>query len=334
MGALEFFRLDHAEKETIFNDLAQALKLPPSSIEKDWWVVETLRLIYQLDVAPNLLFKGGTSLSKAWGLIERFSEDIDLALDREYLGFQGDISRTQVGKLRDASFAYISKTLYPSLQEKFRKAGISDVEIRLGEVKSTDQDPLTIEIHYPSVTERSEYVLPKILVEIGSRALREPLTTRRFCSLVGEHYADRAFADAPIEVPCVNPERTFLEKLFLLHEGFQRPVEKRRVERLSRHLYDIEKISRTKYADIAKSDKALYSAIVAHRERFSKLGGVDYASHFPPNLNPIPPADLRDAWEKDYQTMQEQMIYGDSLPFDGLLSAVGKITDEINQLEF
>lgn len=81
------------------------------------------------------------------GVIERLSEDIDLALDKEFLGLSGDISRTQVGKLRDASFEYISETLYPSLQEKFRKAGISNVEIRLGKVKSTDQDPLTIEIY-------------------------------------------------------------------------------------------------------------------------------------------------------------------------------------------
>jgi predicted nucleotidyltransferase component of viral defense system len=101
-----FYWLSKSEKIEVFNEIQRKTQLPAATIEKDWWVVQTLEIVFEMDVARHLIFKGGTSLSKAWKLVERFSEDIDLALAREFLGFPGDISRTQVGKLRDASFEY------------------------------------------------------------------------------------------------------------------------------------------------------------------------------------------------------------------------------------
>ena len=102
-------------------------------------------------------------------------------------------------------------------------------------------------------------------------SLREPFTEREFASLVGEHYKGKPFADAPITVPCVNPERTFLEKLFLLHEEFQKPDDEIRVDRLSRHLYDVEMLMRTEYAEIALANKELYNDIIEHRSIYTKI---------------------------------------------------------------
>ena len=93
MTALKFFQLTKAEKSELINEIQRVTPLPPASIEKDWWVVQTLALVFQMEVAPYLVFKGGTSLSKAWNIIERLSEDVDLALSREFLGFEGKISR-------------------------------------------------------------------------------------------------------------------------------------------------------------------------------------------------------------------------------------------------
>jgi predicted nucleotidyltransferase component of viral defense system len=101
-------QLNVDEKLKTLEDVKKRHKFELFIIEKDWWVVQTLRLITQMDIAQHTVFKGGTSLSKAWGLIDRFSEDIDLAINREFFGFSGDISRTQVGKLKDASSKYIS----------------------------------------------------------------------------------------------------------------------------------------------------------------------------------------------------------------------------------
>ena len=187
-----FLQLDKEEKTVIFEQIRTKTGLPIQAIEKDWWVTQTLGLIFTMDCAPHIVFKGGTSLSKAWNVIERFSEDIDLALDRKYLGFDTEMSKSQVGKLRKASFQFISTIFFSQLKEQFEKAGFSDLKIQLAEVKDTDQDPLIIEIYYPEVSQTSDYLKPRILVEIGSRSLREPCSPRVFSSLVGEHYPDQS----------------------------------------------------------------------------------------------------------------------------------------------
>lgn len=323
--------LNRQEQLELLQETSTRTDLPASVIEKDWWVVQTLRLILQMEVSKHLIFKGGTSLSKAWGLIDRFSEDIDLALDREFLGFKGDISRTQVGKLKDASNKFISNDFFNALTNEFQKAGIKDVSIQIVDRKDPDDDPVKIEIIYPALVEYTEYIRPRVLLEIGSRSLREPYTVCSFRSIIGEEFPTQPFADNLIEISCANPERTFLEKLFLLHEEHQRPTEKRKIDRKSRHLYDIEKISKTEFGTKAIEDKALYKSIVAHRERFTKLGGVDYLTHFPPSLNPIPPIETIALWEKDYKEMQESMIKKESLPFDKLIAEIQSIVSRINK---
>jgi len=287
-----------------------------------------------MSAAPYLVFKGGTSLSKAWGIIDRFSEDVDLALSREFLGFPGNISATQVTKLRDASFEYISGKFLPELRDSFRTNGFHNVAIEMIDVESPDQDPVKIAVRYPSVTEQNHYVLPQVILEMGSRSMLEPFSYRDFCSFVGEKFAGQPFADEKISVPCVNPERTFLEKLFLLHEEFQRPPERIRVKGLSRHLYDIYQIWHTGYAQIALNSSELYRTLVEHRKRFTKLSGVNYALHFPPHLNPLPPSHLMTAWEADYKTMTQQMIYSRTLPFQDLIAGLKSVVDEINRLSF
>ena len=99
-------------KANAYTQIAEKIGMAPYAVEKDWWVVQTLAIIFEMEIAPHLVFKGGTSLSKAWKLIDRFSEDIDLAVDRDFLGFSGDLSRGQVGNLRKAANAYISDVFY------------------------------------------------------------------------------------------------------------------------------------------------------------------------------------------------------------------------------
>jgi hypothetical protein len=334
MSAIDFYRLSSDQKREVYSEIMKQLPLPAVSIEKDWWVVQTIALVFRMSTTPHLVFKGGTSLSKAWGIIDRLSEDVDLALSREFLGFSGNISATQVTKLRDASFRFISGKFLPELRDSFHISGFHDVEIDLIEVESPDQDPVKIAVRYPSVTEKNQYVLPQVVLEIGSRSMLEPYSLREFCSFVGEKFAEQPFADDKISVPCVNPERTFLEKLFLLHEEFQRPPEKIRVMGLSRHLFDIYKIWQTGYARIALNNPELYRTLVDHRKRFTKLSGVNYSSHFPPYLNPIPPVHLMALWEADYKTMKQQMIYGDALPFQDLIAGLESAVTEINKLSF
>ena len=271
----------------------------------------------------HLVFKGGTSLSKAWKLINRFSEDIDLAIDQEFFGnFEGDLSKTQVTQLRKKAGQYTTGTFFSDLKEAFWARGYYELTFEVINNGQSDQDPRIIEIHYPHIIPKpTEYMLPRVQIEISCRSLREPFTPMQFGALVDEYYADRAFAEPLFTVPTVDPERTFLEKLFLLHEEFHRPLEKMRVDRLSRHLYDIYHLANAGIAKRAISNKGLYETIVAHRYKFSRVGEVDYNLHHPKSLNPIPIEGKMAEWKADYTKMKEEMIYEQNKPsFDDLIN--------------
>jgi len=329
-----WLQLSTTDKQAIFNEVSAQINLPSAAIEKDWWVVRTLELVFASSIAPHTVFKGGTSLSKAWNIIDRFSEDIDLALDRRFLGMEkpdSEMSGSQVSKLRKLSAKFITEKYFPELAELFKAAGLK-VDIKLGEIKTDDQDPLIIEIYYVTLTDPIPYLKPRVLIDIGSRSLIEPFNERSFTSMIGEKYKGKAFADNNIIIPSVNPQRTFLEKIFLLHEEFQLPIEKIKVERKSRHLYDVEKLMDTEYAMAALGNTALYQTIVEHRAKLTPLRGIDYANHTPDKINPIPPDAMMGEWEKDYQIMQESMLYNPSLPFDKLIERMQELKFRINNL--
>jgi len=333
MAAIDFYHLKDDEKITIFETAGERKGFPAYAIEKDWWVVQTLRTIFQMEVGVHLLFKGGTSLSKAWGLIDRFSEDIDLALNREFLGFDsGLISKTQVRKLRTASFGYITEAFCDDLKNALHGAGFKALTFEYENLGDGDQDPVSILVQYPAIIDHPDYIKPRVKVEIGSRSLKDPYSDRSFKSIVSEMFPDKSYADTEITIPCIHPERTYLEKLFLLHEEFQKPEEKIRVDRLSRHLYDLYQISHSEYREKA-NDHKLISNIIAHRERFNGMKGVDYKSHFPPNLNPIPPDKYIDAWKADYKKMQEEMIPRVSPSFDELIAKAEEVVKGFNDLK-
>ncbi|NLI08078.1 MAG: nucleotidyl transferase AbiEii/AbiGii toxin family protein [Thermotogaceae bacterium] len=329
----EWFKLPDETKLRIFTETGRSRGLLPFAVEKDWWVVHTLAVIYNMDCAGSIVFKGGTSLSKGWDLIQRFSEDIDLALDREYLGFSGELENADVRRLRRKSYEYLTEKFTPELQVKFAEVGFTNVTIKYKEVPNHDQDPMVIEVYYPKLTEEDTYLKPGVLVEVGSRSLKEPFTERTFATIVAENYPGQPFTDKPITIPTVNPERTFLEKIFLLHEEFQKLPGKRRVDGLSRHLYDIEILSRTDYADIALNNPDLFDTIVAHRSKFSRISGVDFANHSPDKIAFIPPEHVLPDWETDYNEMKENMIYGEALPFSELIEKLEVLQSHLNRIK-
>lgn len=337
MAKINFYTTDKAEQEAVFNAIAAEKGMTPFAVEKDWWVSRTLEIIFQMNIAKHLVFKGGTSLSKAWKLINRFSEDIDLAIDKEFFeGYSGDISKTKISKLRKEAGIYTTGTFFGELQEEFKAKGFNDLDFKVINTNESDQDPRVIEIYYPnSITSPSEYVLPRVQIEISCRSLREPFSIQTFGALVDEVYAGRDFAKPLFDVPTVNPERTFLEKLFLLHEEFHRPTEKMRVDRLSRHLYDIYHLSKAGIAEKAITDKELYETIVAHRYKFSRVVDVDYNLHNPKTLNSIPVAEKIEEWKADYSKMKEDMIYEEKKPsFEDLIDNLNELRTRLQALDW
>lgn len=308
--------------------------LPAGAIEKDWWVTLALKAVFQTPWAAHLVFKGGTSLSKAWGLIDRFSEDIDLVLDRKVLGYTDELSKTKIKALRRDSCAFISGEFRQVLEAELLGMGIAaeTFSLTVKETSEHDRDPQVLVLNYASVLDKDPYLREAVLIEIGARSLREPAEQREIGSIIAQSLNNNEVAGAPFSILTVTPPRTFLEKIFLLHEEFSKATEKVKSERMSRHLYDIERIMRTDYGEQAINDKELYQGIVAHREKFNALRGLDYHLHQPATVSFLPPEELLKEWEADYKAMRESMFYGESLTFNELIDRLIVLQKRVNDI--
>lgn len=309
----------------------------PQTIEKDWWVTQVLRVLFGLPYAEHLSFKGGTSLSKAWGIIERFSEDIDIAVSREYLGFAGELSRTQVSdKLRRAACSFVRERMQNDVREGLLALGIGAerFSVHLNITSVTTTDPEVIYVDYQSPLPNAEYIKHTVKVEVSGRNMHEPVQRVLLQSQIDSALPQSNIVQPPFNAGVVLPERTFLEKVMLLHEEFAKPMSEVRTERMSRHLYDLERMMRTDVAERALRDETLYRTIVEHRRKFIGLRGFDYDSLYPDRLSLEIPAEVLPLWRKDYEHMQESMIYGDSLPFDELLDAIRQLNVRIRELGY
>lgn len=327
-----FIKLSKKDKLNIFNQTSERSGLPSSAVEKDWWVTLTLRMIFSLPYADSIVFKGGTSLSKAWDLIERFSEDIDLVIDRKYLGFEGDLSKSQVKRLRKASCSFVGSKFFDDINKEIQNFGLKNCELVVQETNDSDTDPLVIELRYESITEESEYLKPRVLIEVGTRSLMEPVKDKMITSIVSREFSNLPFAETGIPIPVVLPQRTFLEKIFLLHEEFQKKSTFIKVERMSRHLYDLEKLMDTEHGIMALKDHDLYDTIIKHREKFNAVRGISYDNHNRSSIRIIPPEDTLKDWEKDYKTMQESMFYGQTINFPQLMVRIEELNNRIKSM--
>lgn len=332
---MKFVTLPIAAQQNFIRILSSETGLDPQIIEKDWWVTTVLRAMFALPCADALSFKGGTSLSKCWNLIERFSEDVDIAVSREYLGFPGTLSKTQVSdKLRRAACTFVREKLQYDLKDKMIEQGVPQelFSINVNITPVTTTDPEKIEVHYKTNFEQDTYVKNTVIIEVSGRSMSEPLEQVDLKSLLEDHFADAPFIESAVRVNAVLPERTFLEKICLLHEEFSNTSAAIRVERMSRHLYDIIQICKTDISKRALEDMELFRSIVEHRKNFIGLKGFDYSTLTPATLNIVPPSNVIDEWEKDYERMQESMIYGESLPFDKLIEQISELNKWINQM--
>lgn len=328
-----WIKVPEKERADLFSSVALTTGLPNVAIEKDWWVTMVLQALFSCDCAAHIVFKGGTSLSKAWNLIERFSEDIDISIDRAFFGFEGELKKKQITNLRRASCSYTKDKLKDDLDNKLQEAGVSGYSLFIQETKDTTQDPQVIEVRYKSLFSSDNYIPDKVMVEIGARSLMEPNKDIQLRSILADNYPESDFADAYFTVPTVIPQRTFLEKAFLLHEEFQKPLENIRIDRMSRHIYDLEKLMDTDFARDALSRPDLYHSIVEHRRMLTAMKEVDYSTHVPEKINFVPPVAIIDLWRRDYETMQSNMIYGDSLSFSRLIDRIKELNERFRQIK-
>ena len=236
-----------------------------NAIEKDWWVTTVLRALFSTGASKYLIFKGGTSLSKGWKAIERFSEDIDLAIERTYLGFTDEqlTNNTQIKKLKKACWHDIHERIVPELKENLEKMGIVDFEIQFPDSQNSTVEPVTFWVNYKSLFPSIDYIPSRVKVEMTARSLYEPYEEILMNSILSEVFPKASFAEVPFHVRTAIIKRTFLEKIFLLHEKCKQDHPEQ--ERITRHLYDLSKLMDFPEGIEALQDPDLYTIIVKHR---------------------------------------------------------------------
>lgn len=332
---MKFIDLSIDERQDILRRVQAENGMDLQIIEKDWWVTTVLKSLFALQYAEHISFKGGTNLSKCWGLIQRMSEDIDIAIDREYLGYGGKLSRTQISdKLRRAACTFVREKLQFDLKDQLIRDGIGfdsfKVNVNITPVSTTD--PEIIEVEYQPVFNDNPYIRSKVIIEVSGRSMSEPVEVVNLHSYIDDVFKDAPFTEPDFKVRAVVPERTFLEKLFLLHEEYHKPSADVRTSRMSRHLYDIYQIMDTPIADRALNDKDLYYSVMEHRRIFIGLRGFDYTTLLPQTLNIIPPIEIMERWRQDYREMQNSMIYGQSPSYDDLIAKLQELNKKINSI--
>ncbi len=332
------------ERAELFRSSAATLRpaRSPAIIEKDFWVCWTLHRIYDvLAYQSQVIFKGGTSLSKAYNAIDRFSEDVDLSIDRQHLGFTDDrdpqadgISknegRRRIKALVVACKDMVGNQLLPELHADFA----SVIGTKGWSIALDPTDPQTIVFDYPQSergTQISEAIRPAIRLEIGARSDNWPVEDREI-----RPYAAEAFPDTFEETEyCIahvlDARRTFWEKITLLHAEFHRPVGSAAIGGLSRHYYDVYQLSEQEIGLQAMDRIDLLERVATHKQLFFASAWAHYETAIPGRLHLVPPDRRMPALQSDYARMRE-MIFGDAPTWQEIMRGLRALQDRINRL--
>jgi len=336
-----FLTFSEDRKRMICEQAQDKLGLPPATIEKDFWVCWTLKKLFDLsEWGEHLTFKGGTSLSKGWGLIERFSEDIDIVINRDALGFGNDMapdratSRKQTQKrldaLKEASQDCINKILLPLLREAISLEMPPELPWQLY-LSLDDPESQTLLLTYPTAfADQMAYLGQEVKIELGARSDTEPTQDVDIRPYLVDAFPD-LFERSRFSVKAVSPERTFWEKAMLLHEETFRPPGKKRQARMARHYYDLYRLIKTGIGQKASGDLDLFARIATHRKIYFQHNWVDYNTLLPGSLRLVPPDDQLPDWKSDYTAMREEMFFGKTPAFDDLIDTVREFQDVFNR---
>ena len=319
--------LDAASRQS---GLAQAI------LEKDYWVCKTLDVLFALpELGSHLVFKGGTSLSKVYGLIDRFSEDVDISFHREFLGFgeeldpeaaAGKEQSRRIEALQQACRDCIRENLLPRLREAIAAL------LRGTEDWSLEIDPLdaqTLLFHFPQAGGPGlAYIVPSVRIELGARSDHWPSEEREIRSYLGEAFGHTI---GKATVRSLAAERTFWEKATLLHAEVHRPKDKLMPARYARHYHDMARLAESPVAARALADVALRERVVAHKAVYFRSGWARYDLARPASFRLIPPDSRIAALKSDHQAMIP-MFFNPPPPIDEVLDTIADLETRIRSL--
>ena len=325
---------DPRERGDIVNNVAATRGVAPWVIEKDLWVCWTLARLNEIDGIPQLIFKGGTSLSKVYGLIERFSEDIDLTFSRDGWDFEGERDPRGTGlsgKKRQALVDEISersaKVVRDVVVPGLRTICTRHIGSSGWSVKTDVVDPQAVLFSFPNPTAAYGYGEPQVKIEFGARGDPWPTSRKTILSYVEETHTGTA-PTASAEVTALDPERTFWEKVTLLHALHHGTLAKpdKNVHRLSRHVYDVHRIWSTPKLRASILNAKLLRAVVENKQVFFKDAKARYELVTDFDLNCAPHDDLATAMRADFAAMQSMFFPESNVPtFDDALATLKEI---------
>ena len=321
------------QRRDLFRESAGRRGMRPAIVEKDFWVCWVLKKLFtDAELKDRMVFKGGTTLSKVFHLIERFSEDIDLVLDWGLFGyapgmedplktFQSTSQQDRFNKQINARAArYIAEELIGRLTDTFLQVpGIA--------VAVDRTDAHTVNISYPAAFEES-YLRPEVRLEIGPLASWVPSAPHIIRPYASEDFST-VFDDPSCPVIALAAERTFWEKATILHQQAHRTKEM--PSRYSRHYYDLFKLAASPMKDRALSNLKLLEDVVTFKQRFYPSAGARYDLAKPGTFRLLPDERLRPALARDYREMAV-LLFGAAPQLDAIIGALTALEIEINRL--
>ena len=330
------------DRSDLFNEVGTARGLANAIVEKDFWVCWTLKRLFAGETSPGLVFKGGTSLSKSYAVIGRFSEDIDLSFDRATLGYSGDKDPDHAGSAKKAGklIEQLVADVQAHVAGPFLATLTGAIERELGPAKadwavSVDpNDPQTINFRYPSSLTRRDYadiayVNPVVRLELGARGDPWPAERRTIRSYAADERPE-VFEAPDCEINTLAVERTFWEKATILHAEHYRPEGKATGERMSRHYYDLAMLARSDHAKAALGRIDLLDVVAKHKTLFFRSGWSRYDEARPGTLRLLPAKARSADLSADYGKMRP-MFFGQPPSFREVLADIERLERRINE---
>lgn len=323
--------LPASQRQEFFQATATKRGLSPAIVEKDFWVCWVLKQLFtDPNLKTHLIFKGGTSLSKVFGLIDRFSEDIDLVLDWRLLGYgsggvdpyQDFSSNTQRDRfnreVNERAARYIANTLIGDLNRLFSTCA--------GVRASIDSaEPQAVNVVYPAAFAET-YLRPEVRLEVGPLASWVPSHAHEIRPYAADEFP-QVFASPECPVIAIDAERTFWEKATILHQQAHR--RSTMPSRYSRHYYDMSRLAQSQVRGTALADLTLLAAVVAFKQRFYPCAWARYEDAKPGTFRLLPDEERIAELRRDYQDMR-QMIFRAAPRFDDIIASLVQLNDEIN----
>jgi len=332
------------DRSDLFRVAGDSLGLTPGLIEKDFWVCWVLRRLYtNIEVSAQLHFKGGTSLSKVFGVIERMSEDVDLVIDRTDLGFtdtrdpmnpelSGKARQRIVDEIRSKAREFVRSELQHALRHACAEALGVAASPRTWELEIADDDAddQTILFRYPTIEQPSRYMRAVVRLELGARGDPWPSVS----GPIRPYAADTLpapFVAPDTELPrVVSAERTFWDKVTVLHRIHHQPEDKPLAPRMARHYYDVFRFAEHELGQKAILDVDLLAKVVEHTSLFFPRAWAKYELAKPGSLRLTPPAHFLDQLRGDYEEMASEMMFGGVPDFEAVIGRIAEIEFSVN----